>query len=167
MKLTFYGEEKKNGLYHRLWVYLLIAIVPFIVVAAIITNGFIVGKSYRDFTTDLYQSIKDGTSANSIRAVYNGESTRITEDNAFNIASAIDLSRFKFYRKKFDAIDEMYLDFGNGDTMWLYKIDSETMIIKYIYANGDTKVFSTTEITRMVTFERMVSVEWGNEIWID
>lgn len=167
MKLTFYGEEKKHGMYHRLWIFLLIALVPFIIIAAIIANGFIVSKSYKDFTAYLYQSIEDGISANSLKAVYNGESTRLTEDNGSHIVSEINLSRFKFYRKEFDAIDEMYFDFGNGDTMWLYKINGETIIIKYIYANEDAKVFITTEITRMVTFERLVSVEWGNEIWTD
>ena len=59
----------------------------------------------------------------------------------------------------------MMLDFGNGDMMWLYKQDITTVVVWYIYADGDRKDYITTEITRMITFERLISEEWGNSLW--
>lgn len=160
-----YNKETKLGYYRKLWLCILIVLVPFIIVSGLVISGSIIGKGYEQFTTDLYQSVKDGVEAGSLRVEYNGESTRLTEKNAFNVVSSITSSRFKNYKKDIEITGEMFFDFGNGDSMWLYSYDNTTMLIKYTYADGEIRTYITTEITRMVTFERLVSIEWGNSLW--
>lgn len=158
-------KEKKHGYYHNLWLSITIAVIPFIAVTLMIINSVIVGNGYKQFTIDLYQSVKNGIETDSLRAEYNGVSTRLSEDNAFNVANTIDISRFVNYRKKYEITDEMFFDFSDGNRMWLYTYDDERMLIRFIYEDGEEKTYITKEITKMVTFERLVSADRGNSVW--
>lgn len=147
----------------RIWI--AVALLPFLVTALLIIHGYRVGRGYKQFTEDLYQSTLYGIEHDCLRADYQGVSTKLSEKNALHVFSAIATSRFISHKKDFDTTDEMILDFGNGERMWLYKQASTTVVICYIYADGDRKDFITTEITRMITFERLISEEFGNSLW--
>lgn len=163
--MTRFKKETPNGYYHKLWRYILIAVVPFVVLAVIIINGYIVGNGYKEFTTDLYQSVKNGIETDSLRAEYMGVSTRLIEKNAFHIANSIASSRFVNYRKNYEITDEIFFDFGDGNRMWLYPYGNDRMLIHFIYADGTEKTYITKEVARIVDYERLVSVEWGNSLW--
>jgi hypothetical protein len=142
-----------------------VALLPFLVTALLTIHNYRVGRGYKQFTESLYQSALYGIEHEYLRAVYQGVSTKLSEKNALQVFSAIVSSRFLNHKTDYDKTDEMILDFGNGDRMWLYKQDSTTVVICYINADGDRKDYITTEITRMITFERLISEEWGNSLW--
>ena len=149
----------------KLWIWIAVALLPFLVLVSLIIHSYRVGSGYKQFTENLYQSTMYGVENDCLRAEYQGESTKLSEKNALHVFSAIASSRFKNHKNDYDKTDEMTLDFGNGDRMWLYKQDSTTVVICYIYADGDRKDYITTEITRMITFEKLISEEWGNSLW--
>lgn len=149
----------------KLWIWIVVALLPFLVLASLIIHSYRVGSGYKQFTEDLYQSILYGIENNCLRAEYQGESTKLSEKNALHVFSAIASSRFINHKEDYDKTDEMILDFGNGDRMWLYKQDSTTVVICYFYGDGDRRDYITTEITRMITFEKLISEEWGNSLW--
>jgi hypothetical protein len=117
----------------------MVAILPFLVTALLIMHSYRVGRGYKQFTEDLYQSALYGIKNDCLRADYQGVSTKLSEKNALQVFSAIASSRFINHKTDYDKTDEMILDFGNGDRMWLYKQDSTTVVICYIYADGDSE----------------------------
>lgn len=149
----------------KLWILITVALVPFIIAALIIINLVIISNGYKQFTEDLYQSFQYGVENECLRAEYQGEATKVTEENASHVFFSISSSHFVTYKEDYETTDKMLFDFGNGDMMWLYKQDSSTVVIHYIYADGVEKVYITTEVITMITFERLISVEWGNNLW--
>ena len=155
-------KERKHGLYHRLWVYILIALIPFCFVAGLIVSGAIVGAKYKDSQENLWASFSYGIDNDCLRADYQGASTKITQKNAELIYSTISSSRYVFYKKEILSDADIRISFGNGDKLYLYTHDNVTMLIRYVRSDGDENIFKTKEITRLITFERLISIGRGN-----
>ena len=60
---------------------------------------------------------------------------------------------------------DIIIDFGNGDKLLLYTYDNVTMLMRYIESDREEKAFITTDVTCLVTLERLISFEWGNSSW--
>ena len=93
-------KGKKHGLYHNLWIYILIVLIPVIFVAGIVVSSSIVGPKYKEAQETLWASISYGIDNDCLRADYQGESTKLTQKNAENVYSTIITSRYVFYKKE-------------------------------------------------------------------
>jgi hypothetical protein len=164
--MIFRLKEKKHGLYHRLWLYLMIAIIPLVLAVGLITYSTIVVKQYKEFMNEVYFSFDIGIENNSIRADYNEQSTRLTEKNADSINSLIQSGRPTKYKEELNDNANILLDFGNGNQLLIYQYNNETVIFRLIKSEGYDKAYISTDVVRLIDFERLISLDFGNNLWI-
>lgn len=150
-----------------IWVYIVIAVVPMILVIAVFVNGLIKIADYKQFIIDLDNSFIYSMNNNSLRAEYNGIPTRINRENADLIFQEVSFSGYIFVKDEIKKPNPILLDFGNGDKLWLFKVNEESLIMTYIPANGKEKEYLTSKVSRLVTYEYLISEEWGNVLWED
>lgn len=149
----------------KLWIYIAVAVSLLGYMIFMIANVYIVRNQLRQFAIDYSDSIQYGIENDCLRVEYDGEVTRLIAKNANSLFKSVANSNYAKFKKKYEAKNGMFIDFGNGDTMWLYPYDNESVIYHFVYASGKERTYITRESTRMVTFERLVSLEWGNEPW--
>lgn len=150
-----------------IWVYLTIAVIPMILVIAVFVNGIIKITKYKEFIIDLDNSFIYSMDNNSLRAEYNGVSTRVNKENADLVFQEVSFSGYMFVKDEVKKPEYVFFDFGNGDELWLYLIDEESIIMRYVQPNKKDKEYLSNRVTRLITFEHLISTEWGNIIWED
>lgn len=148
-----------------IWVYLIIAITPMVLVIGVFVNGLIQIADYKEFIRDLDDSIVYSMDNNSLRAEINGFSTRISRNNADLIFQEIYSSDYIFIKEETAKPKNILLDFGNGDKLWIHYYNPESLIYQYLRSDGREKEYLTKKITRFITFERLISTDRGNTIW--
>jgi len=150
-----------------IWAYLVIAIVPIVVVVSIITSQTIKMAEYKEFIIELDNSFVYSMDNDSLRAEYNGVSTRVNKKNADLIFQEVHSSGFFIIKDEVEKPKYILLDFGNGDKLWLHHHDEESVIMQYVPVVGKEKKYLTSGITQIITFERLISTGWGNTPWED
>ncbi len=151
----------------NIWVYVAIAVIPMILVIAVFVNGIIKIADYKEFIRDLDNSTLSAMKNNNLRAEHNGVSTRVTPENADIIFQEIVSSGYLFLKEEIDETNCICLDYGNGDELWLYRNDEESIIMRFVQPDEKDKVYLSNIISRLITFEHLVSTEWGNASWED
>ena len=151
----------------NIWVYVAIAVMPMVLVIAIFVNGIVKIADYKEFIRDLDESTLFAMKNNSLRAEYNGSYTRVTPENADIIFQEIVSSGYLFLKEEIDETNCICLDYGNGDELWLYRNDEESIIMRFVQPDEKDKVYLSNIISRLTTFEHLISTEWGNASWED
>ena len=160
---NFYMLLFKKGL--PIWTYVVIAVIPiilFILFMIIGIKGITVSKQ---FSVDLSNDIAYGIQNNCIKAEYEDNSTRINTKNADAIYKEILQNRINVYKEDIKNQEGLHINFGNGNNLWIYPYEEETILIKYAKLGEEEKVFISTQITMIITYVRLTSVEWGNSPW--
>ncbi len=148
-----------------IWALLIIVVTPMIILIGAFTIGLVKIADYKEFIRDLDNSIVYGIENDSIRAKFNGVSTRVSHVNADLIFQEVISSGYIFIREEKEKPKNIFLDFGNGGKMWIHYFNPETLIYRYIGPNGKEKKYLTNKITRFITFERLISTDWKNSPW--
>ena len=151
----------------NIWAYVAIAVIPMILVIAVFVNGIIKIADYKEFIRDLDNSTLSAMKNNNLRAEYNGVSTRVTPENADIIFQEIVSSGYIFLKEEIDDSEYTYLDYSNGDELWIYRNDEESIIMRFVQPGEKDKIYLSNKITRLITFKHLISIEWGNTHWED
>jgi len=151
----------------NIWVYVVIAVTPLIIVIGVFMSGLVKIAEYNEFIRDLNNSTLFAMKNDSLCAEYNGEYTRVTPKNADLIFQEIVSSGYIFLRENIDDSEYISLDFGNGDKLCLYINNEESLVLQYMQQGKRKKEYLTSKITRLITFEHLISEEWGNSPWED
>ncbi len=150
-----------------IWVYVAIATIPMILVISIFVNGLIKIADYKQFIMNLDNSFIYSMDNNSLRAEYNGVSTRVNYENADLIFQEVSFSGYLFIKDEEEKPEHILLDFGNGDELWLFYDSKESIIMRYVQPGKKDKAYLSRRITRLLTFEQLIDIEWGNSPWED
>jgi len=148
-----------------LWIYVVIAVLPIVLVVGNFSIGIIQIQYYKEFIRELNESVVYGMENDSFRAECKGVSTRVTPGNADLIFQKISSRDYINYRNEEMGEEFIFLDFGNDTKMWLYQNSELSLIIRYVPSNAKEKIFITKRPARLVTYENLVSTEWGNFLW--
>jgi hypothetical protein len=146
--------------------YGVIALLPVIVIAAIFLWNVLYMFDYKNFKVEFAASVAYAQENDCLRAEYGGEVMRITSHNANSIYTAVTGGGFAGYEKEAPSQDGLFLDFGDGASMQVWSAGDTGLIVHY--TNADTDIFyRTSDDTRYINLERIVSAEWGNTPWAD
>lgn len=159
--MTRYGKSL------NIWVYVAIAVMPMVLVIAVFVNGIVKIANYKEFIRDLDDSTLFAMKNNSLRAEYNGVSTRVTPENADIIFQEIVSSGYIFLKEEIDESEYICLEYGNGDKLWIYSNDKESIVMRFVQPGEKDKAYLSNIISRLITFEHLISTEWGNHPWED
>jgi len=85
--------------------------------------------------------------------------------NADLIFQEVSFSGYLFIKDEIKKPDYVFFDFGNGDELWIYRNDKESIIMRYVQPNKKDKEYLSKRVTRLITFEHLISEEWDNELW--
>lgn len=148
-----------------LWGYIVAAVVPILVFIAIVLAGVFTNLNYKDYKLAFADSITYSQEYDCLRADYNGVSTKLSHHNSAALYRIVVGSGFGSYEHTLPDSEVLLLDFGNGDIMNIWYRDSTSLTVQYIPFEGEEYLYSTLVISRFICLERLVSVEWANELW--
>ena len=151
----------------RLWVYVTLAVIPLVLFVGGMIYSAIFMNIFKDYILDFGQSVDYATDNDCMRAELNGVSTRVTAENADEIFLGIFDAGYYEYLDEAPTGDYLLLDFGDGNIMKIFYKDAESIIVDFIPLEGKEIIYSTRQVCRFVTFERLVSLQWGNEVWVE
>ena len=148
-----------------LWILAALASIPIVlfVIAFAFSSDFML--DYKDFKIDLANSVNYANDNDSLRAEYQGTSTRVTVDNSQTIYETLTYGGTSFADEEMPEGEPILFDFGNGAIMKIWKRDAESVTVHYITPEEEEILFSTVELCRFTDFERLVSTDWGNSEW--
>ena len=150
-----------------LWIYISAATAPIILFIVIVLIWMNQSLNYKEYKFAFADSITFAQDNDSLKASFDGVSTKISYHNATSLYRIIAGGGFGMYEKIVPIDSPLLLDFGNGDIMKIWAKDRTTYLILYEKANGSEFFYSTLAISRLVCLERLVTPEWGNSLWED
>lgn len=148
-----------------IWVYVIIAVLPIVIVVSVFTHGLFTISQYKKMIIDMDNSFVYGMHNDSIRAEYNGSVTRVNDANADLIFQELHFCNYIIPKDEKETGTPIYIEFGDGSRLWVTYQTEESIMYRYINTNGVEKQYLSKYITLFSTFEKLTSIDWGNEPW--
>lgn len=147
----------------KLWILIAIALAPILVFVVLFSFGAQSIYNQKNYYKNLGSSFDYAVTNDCLHAYHNGIGTKISSRNAEFLLLEIKNGDYFIFNGDIEDLDGIKLDFGNGDIMWILEID-KSVVILYKDNEGNEVIHSTTETCRFITFERLISVKWGNTL---
>lgn len=145
-----------------LWIIVTAACIPIAIFIVVLTMGIINISIAKGFAVEITDDFRYAEENDSMQAVYKDVQTRVTADNAESIASEMNLARFMKYKGEIESSEYIEIRFGNGNILFVYSFEDRGVIYRYSRPGEKDIVLTNIEISRFITYERLVSTEWGN-----
>lgn len=145
----------------KLWIYILIAVVPFVIfigsLAAVLSSRY----EYVNYKNSLAASFMYSDDAPPM-AEYRGHRMLITRRSTEDLHLAVLNCGFAHEEEALPDGERFVISFADGSQLTLVAIDDRTVVFDYLSREGEHFIYRSYEVSRMVTFERLISEDWGN-----
>lgn len=153
-------KAKKDVL---IWI-VLAAVVPLTLFIGLSVGTYAYAYRYRRFCDELVGEIARVQREDSLTAESEGVYTRVLARNADSLYRELTNAQLCGYETERPEGACVRLDFGNGVQMELYEGAEGGLVVYYEQPGEDPLILDLDESARFLNVQRLVSVQWGNEL---